>query len=86
MAEASAAVQVAFPEATSALLEALNQQRVEGQLCDLAIHVQGRVFRAHRAVLAACSPYFHDQPLPKTFWEKRVMLNAPDPFAEGGRS
>ncbi|XP_034286790.1 zinc finger and BTB domain-containing protein 22 [Pantherophis guttatus] len=64
-AAAAAAVQVAFPEATRALLEALNQQRVEGQLCDLAIHVQGRVFRAHRAVLAACSPYFHDQVLLK---------------------
>ncbi|XP_070600316.1 zinc finger and BTB domain-containing protein 22 [Erythrolamprus reginae] len=64
MAEA-AAVQVAFPEATRALLEALNRQRLDGQLCDLSIHVQGRVFRAHRAVLAACSPYFHDQVLLK---------------------
>ncbi|XP_032094601.1 zinc finger and BTB domain-containing protein 22 [Thamnophis elegans] len=65
MAEAAAAVQVSFPEATRALLEALNRQRVEGQLCDLTIRVQGRVFRAHRAVLAACSPYFHDQVLLK---------------------
>uniref|UniRef100_A0A8C6UW05 Spalt-like transcription factor 3b n=1 Tax=Neogobius melanostomus TaxID=47308 RepID=A0A8C6UW05_9GOBI len=39
----------------------LNRQRGEGQLCDLSIHVQGQVFRAHRCVLAASSPYFHDQ-------------------------
>ncbi|XP_026581262.1 zinc finger and BTB domain-containing protein 22 [Pseudonaja textilis] len=74
------AVQVAFPEATRALLEALNQQRVEGQLCDLAIHVQGRVFRAHRAVLAACSPYFHDQVLLKNM-SSVVLPSVMDPAA-----
>ncbi|XP_026548924.1 zinc finger and BTB domain-containing protein 22, partial [Notechis scutatus] len=79
-AAAAAAVQVAFPEATRALLEALNQQRVEGQLCDLAIHVQGRVFRAHRAVLAACSPYFHDQVLLKNM-SSVVLPSVMDPAA-----
>ncbi|XP_038598118.1 zinc finger and BTB domain-containing protein 22 [Tachyglossus aculeatus] len=61
----SAVVHVSFPEATSGLLEALNQQRLRGQLCDVSIRVQGREFRAHRAVLAASSPYFHDQVLLK---------------------
>jgi len=41
------------------------QQRLQGQLCDVSIRVQGREFRAHRAVLAASSPYFHDQVLLK---------------------
>lgn len=58
-------VHVSFPEVTSALLESLNQQRLQGQLCDVSIRVQGREFRAHRAVLAASSPYFHDQVLLK---------------------
>ncbi|XP_069054648.1 zinc finger and BTB domain-containing protein 22 [Lepisosteus oculatus] len=58
-------VQVCFPSVQGALLASLNRQRLEGQLCDLAIEVQGRVFRAHRCVLAASSPYFHDQVLLK---------------------
>ncbi|XP_051852321.1 zinc finger and BTB domain-containing protein 22 isoform X2 [Antechinus flavipes] len=61
----AAVVHVSFPEVTSALLESLNQQRLQGQLCDVSIRVQGREFRAHRAVLAASSPYFHDQVLLK---------------------
>ncbi|XDV33433.1 hypothetical protein PO909_003853 [Leuciscus waleckii] len=54
-------LQVCFPSARAAVLENLNRQREEGQLCDLSIQVQGHVFRAHRCVLAASSPYFHDQ-------------------------
>ncbi|XP_004074352.1 zinc finger and BTB domain-containing protein 22 [Oryzias latipes] len=58
-------VQVCFPGARAAVLDNLNRQREEGQLCDLSIQVQGQVFRAHRCVLAASSPYFHDQALLK---------------------
>lgn len=54
-------VQVCFPAARAAVLDNLNRQREEGRLCDLSIQVQGQVFRAHRCVLAASSPYFHDQ-------------------------
>ncbi|EMP26583.1 Zinc finger and BTB domain-containing protein 22 [Chelonia mydas] len=75
-----AIVHVDFPEITSALLENLNQQRVEGKLCDISIHVQGRVFRAHRAVLAASSPYFHDQVLLKNM-TSIVLPNVMDPGA-----
>uniref|UniRef100_A0A8C7GL10 Zinc finger and BTB domain containing 22a n=1 Tax=Oncorhynchus kisutch TaxID=8019 RepID=A0A8C7GL10_ONCKI len=49
----------------AAVLDSLNGQREEGRLCDLSIQVQGQVFRAHRCVLAASSPYFHDQVLLK---------------------
>uniref|UniRef100_A0A8C8CU18 Zinc finger and BTB domain containing 22a n=1 Tax=Oncorhynchus tshawytscha TaxID=74940 RepID=A0A8C8CU18_ONCTS len=49
----------------TALSLVLNGQREEGRLCDLSIQVQGQVFRAHRCVLAASSPYFHDQVLLK---------------------
>ncbi|KAG8448540.1 hypothetical protein GDO86_015581 [Hymenochirus boettgeri] len=58
-------IHVDFPDVASSLLESLNQQRMEGKLCDVSIHAQGRIFRAHRAVLAASSPYFHDQVLLK---------------------
>lgn len=54
-------VQVCFPNVQASVLESLNRQREDGQLCDLSIHVQGHVFKAHRCVLAASSPYFHDQ-------------------------
>jgi len=54
-------LQVCFPGAQSSLLDGLNRQREEGQLCDLSIQVQGQVFHAHRCVLAASSSYFHDQ-------------------------
>lgn len=58
-------VQVCFPSVQSTVLDSLNRQREEGHLCDLSIHVQGQVFKAHRCVLAASSPYFHDQVLLK---------------------
>ncbi|NXX17454.1 ZBT22 protein, partial [Podargus strigoides] len=73
-------VHVDFPEMTSALLANLNRQRVEGKLCDISIHVQGRVFRAHRAVLAASSPYFHDQVLLKNM-TSIVLPSVMDPAA-----
>uniref|UniRef100_A0A3B4GR11 Zinc finger and BTB domain containing 22 n=1 Tax=Pundamilia nyererei TaxID=303518 RepID=A0A3B4GR11_9CICH len=58
-------VQVCFPGAQTSVLDSLNRQREDGSLCDLSIHVQGQVFKAHRCVLAASSPYFHDQVLLK---------------------
>nr|XP_046274576.1 zinc finger and BTB domain-containing protein 20 isoform X2 [Scatophagus argus] len=64
-APAGLTVQVCFPGARAAVMDSLNRQREEGRLCDLSIQVQGQVFRAHRCVLAASSPYFHDQVLLK---------------------
>ncbi|XP_054020179.1 zinc finger and BTB domain-containing protein 14 [Dryobates pubescens] len=39
-------------------LKTLNEQRLEGEFCDIAIVVEDVKFRAHRCVLAACSTYF----------------------------
>ncbi|XP_038598110.1 zinc finger and BTB domain-containing protein 9 [Tachyglossus aculeatus] len=54
-------IQIEFPQYSQGLLETLNRHRLEGKFCDIALHVQGRVLRAHKSVLAASSPYFHDK-------------------------
>lgn len=42
----------------SQLLSGLAQLQVQGLLCDAELQVEGRIFRAHKAVLAAASSYF----------------------------
>ncbi|CAL8365787.1 unnamed protein product [Arctogadus glacialis] len=76
-------VQVCFPGAQSSLLDSLNVQREDRQLCDLSIVVQGQVYRAHRCVLAAASPYFHDQVLLKNMCTVSIPA-AMDPLAFEG--
>ncbi|XP_076868199.1 zinc finger and BTB domain-containing protein 43 [Brachyhypopomus gauderio] len=63
---------VEFPDFSCSLLKKLNQQRQRGQLCDLIVCLGIHQFRAHRAVLAASSPYFCDQVLLKN--SARVIL------------
>ncbi|XP_043939489.1 zinc finger and BTB domain-containing protein 22 [Protopterus annectens] len=75
-----AVVHLDFPEVTNSLLENLNQQRIDDKLCDITIIVQGHVFKAHRAVLAASSPYFHDQVLLKNMTSV-VLPSVMDPVA-----
>lgn len=47
-----------FPQHSRHVLEQLNQQRQQGLLCDCTFVVDGVDFKAHKAVLAACSEYF----------------------------
>ncbi|XP_029414269.1 zinc finger and BTB domain-containing protein 17 isoform X2 [Nannospalax galili] len=47
-----------FPQHSQHVLEQLNQQRQLGLLCDCTFVVDGIDFKAHKAVLAACSEYF----------------------------
>lgn len=47
-----------FPQHSRHVLEQLNQQRQLGLLCDCTFVVDGVDFKAHKAVLAACSEYF----------------------------
>ncbi|KAG8549073.1 hypothetical protein GDO81_022803 [Engystomops pustulosus] len=54
-------IQLDFPHYSSVLLDTLNKQRLEGKFCDLSVQVQDHVFQAHKTVLAASSPYFHDK-------------------------
>ncbi|NXW64490.1 ZBTB9 protein, partial [Eurystomus gularis] len=54
-------VQISFPQHAAALLDSLNLLRLEGKFCDVTVHVGGRVFPAHKSVLAAASPFFHDK-------------------------
>lgn len=53
-------IQFDVPEYSSTLLSQLNELRLQGKLCDIIVHIQGQPFRAHKAVLAASSPYFRD--------------------------
>ncbi|XP_041859879.1 zinc finger and BTB domain-containing protein 17 [Melanotaenia boesemani] len=47
-----------FPWHSAEVLEQLNRQRKQGLLCDCTFVVDGVDFKAHKAVLAACSVYF----------------------------
>ncbi|XP_075411589.1 zinc finger and BTB domain-containing protein 9 isoform X2 [Tenrec ecaudatus] len=60
-APAPRTIQIEFPQHSSSVLETLNRHRLEGKFCDVSLLVQGRELKAHKAVLAAASPYFHDK-------------------------
>ncbi|XP_030637459.1 zinc finger and BTB domain-containing protein 43 [Chanos chanos] len=72
MASQGNAFHVEFPDFSCSILQKLNHQRQRGQLCDIIVVMGEQEFRAHRAVLAASSPYFCDQVLLKN--SARVVL------------
>ncbi|KAJ8276090.1 hypothetical protein COCON_G00078420 [Conger conger] len=45
------------PTHSQEMLEKLNALRNEGQLCDVTIRVQDKIFMAHKVVLACCSEF-----------------------------
>ncbi|KPP56264.1 zinc finger protein ZNF-U69274-like, partial [Scleropages formosus] len=49
-----------LPKHGQTMLEKLNQQRLSGQFCDITLLIEGEEYRAHKAVLAACSDYFSE--------------------------
>ncbi|XP_077565158.1 zinc finger protein 131-like [Stigmatopora nigra] len=48
-----------FPAHYKAMMDKLNEQRKLDQFTDITLIVDGHQFRAHKAVLAACSQFFH---------------------------
>uniref|UniRef100_A0A7N4PRW3 Zinc finger protein 131 n=2 Tax=Sarcophilus harrisii TaxID=9305 RepID=A0A7N4PRW3_SARHA len=48
-----------FPEHHKMILDRLNEQREQDQFTDITLIVDGHHFKAHKAVLAACSQFFY---------------------------
>lgn len=49
-----------YPDHYKVMMDKLNQQRQLDQFTDITLIVDGHQFRAHKAVLAACSHFFHN--------------------------
>ncbi|XP_051965163.1 zinc finger and BTB domain-containing protein 34-like [Xyrauchen texanus] len=60
MEDCDSLIEFDVPEFSNTVLNQLNELRLQGKLCDIIVHIQGQPFRAHKAVLAASSPYFRD--------------------------
>lgn len=49
-----------LPKHSQTMLDQLNHQRLNNQFCDITLLIEGEEYRAHKAVLAACSQYFNE--------------------------
>lgn len=70
-----------FPWHSGKVLEQLNRQRKQGLLCDCTFVVDGVDFKAHKAVLAACSVYFRT-----LFLDQKDVVHLDISNAAGGSS
>ncbi|XP_033974012.1 zinc finger and BTB domain-containing protein 34 isoform X1 [Trematomus bernacchii] len=71
------------PEFSNTVLDQLNQLRLQGKLCDIIVHIQGQPFRAHKAVLAASSPYFRDHSALSTMSGLSIsVIKSPEVFEQ----
>ncbi|XP_041951396.1 transcription regulator protein BACH2 isoform X2 [Alosa sapidissima] len=64
------------------ILLCLNDQRKQDILCDVTVLVEGKEFRGHRAVLAACSEYFLQALLGQA--DNELVLSLPDEVTARG--
>ncbi|XP_039270670.2 uncharacterized protein LOC120345327 isoform X1 [Styela clava] len=64
-------------EHPSSLLMGLNEQRLQGQLCDITVRVQGHLFKAHTNVLASAMGYFRDLFLNPNKQVKKDVIEIP---------
>uniref|UniRef100_A0A8C9A8F2 Zinc finger protein 131 n=1 Tax=Prolemur simus TaxID=1328070 RepID=A0A8C9A8F2_PROSS len=60
-----------FPDYHKMILNGLNEQREQGHFTDITLIVDGHHFKAHKAVLAACSKFFYK--LFQEFTQERLV-------------
>uniref|UniRef100_H3B6W9 Zinc finger and BTB domain containing 34 n=1 Tax=Latimeria chalumnae TaxID=7897 RepID=H3B6W9_LATCH len=81
--DSSGFIQFDVPEYSNTVLSQLNELRLQGKLCDIIVHIQGQPFRAHKAVLAASSPYFRDHSALSTMSGLSIsVIKNPDVFEQ----
>ncbi|RXM92402.1 Zinc finger and BTB domain-containing protein 34 [Acipenser ruthenus] len=83
MDNSSSYIEFDVPEYSNTVLRQLNELRLQGKLCDIIVHIQGQPFRAHKAVLAASSPYFRDHSSLSTMSGLSIsVIKNPDVFEQ----
>ncbi|CAL8251664.1 unnamed protein product [Boreogadus saida] len=83
MDEGSNYIEFDVPEFSNTVLSQLNELRLQGKLCDIIVHIQGQPFRAHKAVLAASSPYFRDHSALSTMSGLSIsVIKSPEVFEQ----
>ncbi|XP_066546874.1 kelch-like protein 17 isoform X1 [Amia ocellicauda] len=55
----------------------MNRMRQRGLLCDIVLHVGSKEIKAHKVVLASCSPYFHAMFTSQLMWCLSLLSPSP---------